>query len=1065
MQTDSVDSRPPQQGQLLVGRQSPELREALWRLVREVKADDPLAPVTVVGPTRYANLSLRQDLGHSSFANVRFIVLPMLTELLGGAALARAGRRPLSAVLESVWLRALMAKTTGLLAPVSGHQATHARVRSAFGELRRVDDAVLTSLAGQDGVPGEIARLYREFRHSTRFQWYDAEDLAAAAAEAAIRGEVAGLQDLGAIVFYLPRNVSPAETELIEALAQQRACSVLLGTTGDSAADRPVDTLTDALKPRLGAPQVVGRYDGLLPLLPGAARLHIAPTTHDELRWVIRRIVQAAAEQRIPFHRMAILYRMETPYASLISEELRMAGIPMAGPTRETLADSAVGRALVGLLGMSGGEFRREHVMEWLTGCPIRPPSDQSATFSPSRWDSLTKQAGIVRGLAQWRGRLSLFAERLAAEATRRVNAEEISEARAERMQAEAATAREVLAFVEGLAQDVEPPADGSRWAAFSGWAKRLLDRYLSHTIPEAEQAALDKVVRALEELGAADSISEGTTRDEFRQTVEDSLRATIGHLGVTGQGVFVSTIAAAGGMRFDRIWLVGMVEGGMPPAVRPDPLLPEPDWHAAGGQSRIGQRIAAERHDYLAAVVTAPQRELSYPLANAGSQREAYPSRWFLEQASALEGRAVHTSGLLKLRDRPWLTVADSGEQALTGTAETALADRHDYDLHRLLHWRRAGRRLRDHPFAQRGTLARATRLGRSRNLSWLTEFDGNLSAVSEEAAFGQQLRASAVSATGLESWATCPFRYFLGHVLRLSALDTPEETTSITPLERGSLIHEILERYLREVSAAGQLPQPQEAWSSQSRGSLLQIAEEEFGKAETRGVTGKRLLWELEKEDIRTDLETFLEEDAELRASHGTGQVLVEAGFGFGGQTLDVEDPETQVRFRGFIDRIDISADKRSALVLDYKTGSAGRYKGYEDDPIDQGKRLQLGIYSLAAQQLVPEATVIRAAYWFTTTRGGFKFFPQHYFDINDDKVRERFREGLTAIVAGIGGGLFPANPGPIDREKPANCTFCDFDSLCAARRIDLWERKQSDPLLAPYLALGDASGEDRR
>ena len=35
-----------------------------------------------------------------------------------------------------------------------------------------------------------------------------------------------------------------------------------------------------------------------------------------------------------PFHRMAILYRMETPYASLISEELRMAGIPMAGPTR-----------------------------------------------------------------------------------------------------------------------------------------------------------------------------------------------------------------------------------------------------------------------------------------------------------------------------------------------------------------------------------------------------------------------------------------------------------------------------------------------------------------------------------------------------------------------------------------------------------------------------------------------------------------------------------------------------------------------------------------------------------
>ena len=191
-------------------------------------------------------------------------MLPVLAELLGGAALARAGRRPLSAVLESVWVRALMAQSTGLLAPVSGHQATHARVRSAFGELRRVDEEVVTSLAGQDGVPGEIARLYREFCHSTSSQWYDAEGLAAAAAGAVVRGEIAGLQDLGSIIFYLPRNVSPAETKLIEALAQQRACSVLLGTTGDTAADRPVDTLNDTLKPRLGAPRVVGGHDDSL---------------------------------------------------------------------------------------------------------------------------------------------------------------------------------------------------------------------------------------------------------------------------------------------------------------------------------------------------------------------------------------------------------------------------------------------------------------------------------------------------------------------------------------------------------------------------------------------------------------------------------------------------------------------------------------------------------------------------------------------------------------------------------------------------------------------------------
>ena len=56
----------------------------------------------------------------------------------------------------------------------------------------------------------------------------------------------------------------------------------------------------------------------------------------------------------------------------------------------------------------------------------------------------------------------------------------------------------------------------------------------------------------------------------------------------------------------------------------------------------------------------------------------------------------------------------------------------------------------------------------------------------------------------------------------------------------------------------------------------------------------------------------------------------------------------------------------------------------------------------------------------------------------------------------MSGIRGGVFPANPGPPDRNKPANCRFCDFDSLCPARRADLWERKKADPLLSGYLAL---------
>ena len=107
-------------------RQSPSLRNRLWQLIDEAKGDDVLAPVTVVGPTRYANLSLRHELGRRGFANVRFIVLPVLSEMLGAATLAQAGRRPLAAALEGVAIRAALSDATGPLASVSFHSATQA---------------------------------------------------------------------------------------------------------------------------------------------------------------------------------------------------------------------------------------------------------------------------------------------------------------------------------------------------------------------------------------------------------------------------------------------------------------------------------------------------------------------------------------------------------------------------------------------------------------------------------------------------------------------------------------------------------------------------------------------------------------------------------------------------------------------------------------------------------------------------------------------------------------------------------------------------------------------------
>ena len=1050
---------------LIVERQSPALKEKLWQLVREAKGNDVLAPVTVIGPSRYANLSLRQELGRTGFANVRFIVLPVLAEMLGAAAMARAGRKPLTSVLEGVFVRTVLMQATGPLAPVKDHPSTLSSVRSSFRELRKADDEVLERLEVQGGARGELVNLYREFRRRTEQTHYDAHDLTEAAAAGVRGGDTSGLDDLGMIIFYLPRNLSPADAGLIEELARQRRCTAVLGTTGDESADSETFKLSQRLQALTGEPQSDNSAD--ISPLQGVAQLHIAPNAHEELRWVIRQIVMEARENRTPFHRLAVLYRTDNPYGSLIRDELRLAGIPAAGPAQDTLADTAAGRTLTGLLKLPDRDFQRGDVMAWLTGCPVRPPAGRTPGFNPSRWDSLSRKAGIVGGLDQWRRRLEGYAERLREDADQGEQAEDISDARASAMRSEATSAENALGFINQLAEDLGTQQNTATWSEFSTWATKLMGLYLDHGIPEAELSARDRILEILEHLKGAEGVDPSTTMQVFRQTVEEALSAPIGHQGVTGQGVFVSTFSAAAGMDFDAIWLVGMIEGTTPPVVRPDPLLPEANWREAGGEPRWESRIAKERYDYLSAIAAANRRVLSYPVADASSQREAFPSRWFLEQASALEGTRVNTGDLARLHAREWLTVNQSAIHALSNLSESTLADGYDYNRNRLLMWRNEGRSLREHPLAQQGMLASSARQGQLRFRDRLTEYDGNLSEMAPASKFVARLKEAPVSATSLESWATCPFRYFLGHILRLSALETPEDITTISARDRGTMVHEILQRFLDESFTAGETPVGGESWSAESRQRLMRIAEDEFQKTAAKGIVGSPLLWRLTTLDVRDDLEAFLEDDAKVRADHGTAHTMGEAAFGFGGSSPEVQDPETGMLFRGRIDRLDLSEDGTSALVIDYKTGSANPYRVLAKDIIDQGKRLQLGVYSLAARSFFPGAEEVRAANWFTTTGADPRFAPPDFFNLDDSEVGERFRKAVSTIQEGIRNGVFPANPGPPSsrpgRSGSENCHFCDYNSLCPSRRIDLWERKKSDPLLSGYLSLATDSLTD--
>ncbi|MDP6548482.1 MAG: PD-(D/E)XK nuclease family protein [Dehalococcoidia bacterium] len=1045
----------------------PPALERLARLVDEAKKTDVLAPVTVVVPTQYAGLSLRRDLASGQgLVNVRFMVPARLAEFLGSPTLAERGKAPLSPLTEQETIRSLAGQLAGdgPLGPVAQHPRLHSSLLSTFRDLDKLSIDELSSLEAADPLRSQMVGWYRAFQERLG-GYYGPEELAWAAAEAVRDGKAASaLRDLGLVIFHLTRAPSPGEAGLVSALGGTGRCAMILGLTGDEEPDAVAKDVAASFQSVLGPAQLAGPAPG------GFDSHHLvsASDVQEEVRWVVRYVTDRA-EGGLPFHRMAVLYRQSNPYASLVPSQLRLAGIPVAGPDPAPLRDTPAGKLLLSIMSVLESDLSRDSVMGWIAESPVGlGPGGGPAADELVRWEIVSRKAGVVKGAGQWQERVSRYRGRLAQQLAAAEAIDEEAPSRLRGLGELVSSAAGLTAFVRRLSERLPPP-DGSKWQEFANWAKDLLKAYAHDPEgwPEQHRASYDRILGLVDDLAGLDAVSSsGTGLAGFHQMLSDALGAPSGRTGLTGSGVFVAPAAAAQGMQFDLVFLTGMAEGCFPPHAADDPMLPDSMREAAGkgaGLPLRRDRRIDERRSFLAVLASGGRRILSYPRTSASARRGQHPSPWFLEAAGRLNGSPVSSADIGKLGSQTWLSVIHSSEHSLEFVKRLTPADAHDYDVESVARWSGLGHRLRDHFLATESTpVGRFLAMERGRLGPDFTAWDGRLFQMAGKSQRLSLLADSEVSPTRLERWAVCPFRYFMGDVLNLSALEPPEEALVISSLDRGVVLHDILERFVKTVTARDTLPGYGEPWDSEHLGLLRGIAEEEFDRAEAEGVTGKKLLWHVVKAEFRQDLDAFLEEDSRWRSEEGSRPLWAERSFGMAdtGSLPPVVltlPSGVSIRFRGRIDRVDSAAGGSKTVVIDYKSGGTSYYQDMKDDPLAGGRHLQLPVYALAARSGAAGGpdTDIEACYWFVTARGGFE-----RRTVPLAQVEDRFLEVVEGIASGIRQGLFPANPGPPGWEgRPRNCQFCDFDRICPANREVLWHRKQGNPELAPYLNLAGA------
>ena len=332
------------------------------------------------------------------------------------------------------------------------------------------------------------------------------------------------------------------------------------------------------------------------------------------------------------------------------------------------------------------------------------------------------------------------------------------------------------------------------------------------------------------------------------------------------------------------------------------------------------------------------------------------------------------------------------------------------------------------------------------------LTEDEEIITWLSDPRMFGPE---RIWSPTQLETYADCPFRFFLERVVRVDP--SPEVDPTLSPAQRGTLIHETLSEFYLQWCADG--PRRVGIHDLAEATDLLRtIGTESSGKyryqspvwhatiASLQGFDGipgiyeRYILHEAGREtSLRPERFEIPVESSKNGSGDGPGYVLLES------------DEGKPVRIRGRIDRVDTTPDGHFAII-DYKTGS--NYPNGQR--IIEGKALQLPLYLLALEKRYEEEgrpmTGIGGSYLEISKkiRQSWPLLDPEKRQIAGAPSRAKgtpdFRNVTRGAVAaaqryitGIRSGIFP-----VSRDTCTISAYCPYSGICRFNRFRVIEQE---------------------
>jgi RecB family exonuclease len=755
----------------------------------------------------------------------------------------------------------------------------------------------------------------------------------------------------------------------------------------------------------------------------------------NEVREVLRRIVSSG----IKSDEVEIIYTSYDDYVSLIYDMARKFDINLTVEEGLPVTITRPGKAALGFLSWVSSNYEAVKFKQLMTGgsLTIKPDEKADDRISPTLMARILRESPIGWGKERYISTLEKMAE------SYKSSASEIDEDREDRSdfyKRKEANARFLISMLKPIL-DAIPEKDEKGDVSLKDLCIRVLDFVLQYArvSNELDGEAKSAIRERLEEIQGMTTKS--LPFSDAIDQVDLVLRGIrIGHSGPAPGCLHISSYLNGGRSGREHTYVVGCDAQTFPGTIIQNPILLDEELQAIDRNLVVSSEILKEKLYRIASLLSSLRGylTLSFSSFDILENRESFPSSILLQIHRLISGNFnANYTDLMNVLGLPsgyipskmpldisdfWIT-SFIGEHGLKQPDPSVFAC---------------------YPGLSQGQMAKEARETNS-----VTEYDGKL-LMPDRGLDPRENADLVMSASMLEKIATCPYAYFLNYILRVRPLEevTFEEDTWLNAMQRGSLLHDLFNRFMREITGKGEKPSFKKHLPL-IESTLKQVIKEYRDKIPPPS----EAIFEQEKKILIKAAQVFLKTE-ENRCKTCT-PLLFEFPFGYKDAGAEFRDPVRiplgagkSFLLAGRIDRIDKIAEHEYA-VLDYKTGSAYAYKDHLC--FNKGKALQHALYAIAAETILKKTeksgkgVVKKSGYLFPTEKEtGRLVIP----DRNDEELIALLNDLLNIVKKGV---FIPSD------EEDA-CKYCDYTNLCgesvikdAKRKFENAENKEIDPFRA--------------